>query len=1413
MSEIKELLGKESLLAIKDYIDTKTGSASPKTEVVDLDTFVACEDTALIQHFGEELPMTADDLIFNYFFTGSKCVTKDTTYETIKGLDITEAKYNAIKESMILSLTTATFPVAIEIADGSGNISLRKQSIGTKTDDGNTIEVIYFASETHQAVALNMLVPAESGETPVAIHAIYYFKVASGTGTRDYISFTNADQLSDAELAEAISSTDFNILLNKAVKITKGWKKTVPITDVYKYYPWEVLAGDEHAYRDNFMWVSVPGRTLATDYLVPGPFLVLLQTYVSDSLVGFVSGTNDEGVIEILQYEPIDNEAAAFSTTSTYTVGSLVTYQGKLYKCTKAVTSAGSWSASNWTQVTVNDAFLPLTAGQNKALTGVLYSDVNDVNFVGKQGKIGFRAYKPNTTDNAAQMLLTSDSSVSGSYRLSIQAYNKTKSDIAGSAVYNTFRVGDSEGLTYKIGSDVLLKVNDSGTATVAADPVNNLDVATKQYVDTSIGSRSTATNLENGTGTNAVQEKMADATVDFTGRNPNAEAIDSTLSAVISTGASGNQSAAFGKNTMALATASFTNGNKTLAKGEESHAEGYQSVTLGDGSHAEGSRTTAYGSQSHAEGIETIAYGNDSHSEGEGTQARGINSHSEGYYTQALGNASHAEGSNTVVNAITSHAEGVSNYIGAQQSDNPSSGSDTSSTQPSGYTPSKGEGSHAEGYDNFVYGIGSHAEGAQNVVSGDFAHAEGLQTTASNTASHSEGYRAKATGLYSHAEGSNTESSGENSHAEGDHSQANGSNSFAGGNYARANGSNSFAFNGITSGEGSIAFNGTASNEYAVSLGYGSSATGKHSFTANDNNIAGGNNSVALGNECNVSGNLSFAVGYGNTVSGTCSMALGRKLSASGNFQAVVGQWNTADSNARFIVGNGTADNAHSNAFEVYEDGHAEVGLMGSTNKSVVTKEYVDKKENLIETTWSALKSLRDNSQLVPGKFYRITDYQCTTIDPNTSSAGHQFDIIVLALATNKLSEQAWAAKHSGDSYFSDDLEKWRLWYALDNNTYRFSWADSTNGKGVIYRMIDEFDNDVPYDFKNILTVQAPKITLAYRSSCIYRRDPTKDANNYYGWLYCGYWPMGYLSQPKYVYTDTTSPTTSSSVYSDTNGTIATRSYDGATVTITETALDAQFMEYYTFSYVDSSETTVGDASSRSGSSQCLCNTIMPAFRNGYVSSSGRFQDINRTIFITGTGNTNVYNNYLGYNNYNNVFKYSSKYSSLSVYNNTIGNNFKNNTIKDSFHSNIIRNLFSDNTIGKSFMYNIIGNYFQYNTTGENFENNTFGNNCQHLTFGNYCNYITFGNNCQYITFGNSGSAIYYCRYNIIDSGCQYLYINGSGTASSSSYLQNIHIHLGVRGTSSAYKTITVSRNLAYETNIVATGTTTTEV
>lgn len=123
------------------------------------------------------------------------------------------------------------------------------------------------------------------------------------------------------------------------------------------------------------------------------------------------------------------------------------------------------------------------------------------------------------------------------------------------------------------------------------------------------------------------------------------------------------------------------------------------------------------------------------------------------------------------------------------------------------------------------------------------------------------------------------------------------------------------------------------------------------------------------------------------------------------------------------------------------------------------------------IEITYNELKVLRDSNSLVAGTNYIITDYQCTTSTANTTSAGHQFDIIVVADSSNTLNEVARARHHEGDEYFANsNLAAWELNYSLDNDTTRFEWADATNGKGVIYYMKDEWDNEVPYDFKNIM-------------------------------------------------------------------------------------------------------------------------------------------------------------------------------------------------------------------------------------------------------------------------------------------------------------------------------------------------------
>ena len=125
-------------------------------------------------------------------------------------------------------------------------------------------------------------------------------------------------------------------------------------------------------------------------------------------------------------------------------------------------------------------------------------------------------------------------------------------------------------------------------------------------------------------------------------------------------------------------------------------------------------------------------------------------------------------------------------------------------------------------------------------------------------------------------------------------------------------------------------------------------------------------------------------------------------------------------------------------------------------------------------DVTYAELAALKSAGTLVPNDLYHITDYNTIVASRFTDeelfrSAGHAFDLTVKATGTNTLSEEATASLHEGDTYFAKcDLSKWKIWYCFDNDLTRFGWA-STEGKGVIYRMIDEYENDCPYDFKNI--------------------------------------------------------------------------------------------------------------------------------------------------------------------------------------------------------------------------------------------------------------------------------------------------------------------------------------------------------
>lgn len=120
---------------------------------------------------------------------------------------------------------------------------------------------------------------------------------------------------------------------------------------------------------------------------------------------------------------------------------------------------------------------------------------------------------------------------------------------------------------------------------------------------------------------------------------------------------------------------------------------------------------------------------------------------------------------------------------------------------------------------------------------------------------------------------------------------------------------------------------------------------------------------------------------------------------------------------------------------------------------------------------TYAELRELAESSGLVPESRYRITDFVSIFNEAKgIKSAGHAFDLIVTANTGSSFYPKAIAAKHEGDEYFAkNDLSKWEIWYDFFNGADKYPYALST-GKGFIYRMIDEYNNDVNYDFKNLL-------------------------------------------------------------------------------------------------------------------------------------------------------------------------------------------------------------------------------------------------------------------------------------------------------------------------------------------------------
>ena len=381
----------------------------------------------------------------------------------------------------------------------------------------------------------------------------------------------------------------------------------------------------------------------------------------------------------------------------------------------------------------------------------------------------------------------------------------------------------------------------------------------------------------------------------------------------------------------------------------------------------------------------------------------------------------------------------------------------------------------------------------------------------------------------------------------------------------------------------------------------------------------------------------------------------------------------------------------------------------------------------NAVETTWSALKALRDGGTLVPGRWYRITDYTCTTTQANTQSAGHVFDILVLATSASTLSEEARAIQHAGDSYFSgSNLQAWKIWYCLDNDSTRFAWADS-----------------------NVYMNMPPGIQYKRTSNYM------SGAAHPYVWAKTS--DYEWITSP--VYTDEEYPSNFSDIYDG----------SGSGAESIGIALGLTYGKGVIYRMIDEFD-----------------NDVPYDFKNIQVKAYGDTDNVWRYTFDSGdeSGNTDESLNLLSVETYyntitmfRNVTPGVSRSIPLIVFK---GNAYSNSFGCDCFYI----------TFGSNCHNNIFGDYCSRNTFGDNCNYNTFQGNFTHSTFGNYCIGNTFYKSCSYITFGTSSSVKSYCRNIIVESGNQHIYLSPTGTTSSSQPYRNVTIAQGVNNTQT-YKTI----------------------
>ena len=504
------------------------------------------------------------------------------------------------------------------------------------------------------------------------------------------------------------------------------------------------------------------------------------------------------------------------------------------------------------------------------------------------------------------------------------------------------------------------------------------------------------------------------------------------------------------------------------------------------------------------------------------------------------------------------------------------------------------------------------------------------------------------------------------------------------------------------------------------------------------------------------------------------------------------------------------------------------------ASTKPSYTASEVGATAQTINKTWSELKAMRDGGTLVPGQWYRITDYVTTTTQVNTQSAGHAFDIIVRADDASTLNENAYAANHAGDTYFANsNLAAWRLRYCLDN----INWSLTPLTTCTFTRNGSSWNN-----------IQCIGTEEAYGDLTWYKWD----FSAYGQYIYSNYFYTQTLNNNETAYANSMgqwkSVGTISNVVTSSEqgkGTILWMkdefnnecSYDFKNIQFKRWKVSDKFYDkndnlvrtelndsYFAQFELGSQESSVLlNALQFITSEQFIwAYTFSSSATNQTQTDYSLLPDKVYNNVICGTYSTLMNNVFYG-TCYNNTIGFGFQYNTINstchdnnigcnVRHNIIGSSFYNNEVADEFSWNGVGINFYENVIQNSFTYNKIGNYFHdneiargfyYNSTYQYVYSNFIQNDCSYNIFNKYFRMNHVGNSVNNITIDCQ-----YVQNSIIESGVKYVKVVCGQTPSNSSPLQYIKLCTGVAGSDSNTKTIShPSTNDAFLTEYKATG------